>query len=52
MGKGKGNVSFFVCKVKKGQILFEISGFNKEFSKIILMAGAKKLPIKTKFLIK
>ena len=48
MGKGKGNISFFVSKVKKGQILFEISGFSLEEANKILRAGAKKLPIKTK----
>jgi large subunit ribosomal protein L16 len=52
MGKGKGNISFFVAKVKKGQILFEISGFSLEESKKILKAGASKLPIKIKFIKK
>jgi large subunit ribosomal protein L16 len=48
MGKGKGNVSFFVAKIKKGQILFEISGFSLEDSKKILKSGSNKLPVKTK----
>lgn len=52
MGKGKGAVSFFIAKVKKGQILFEISGFSLEDSKKILKAGSNKLPVKTKFIQK
>jgi large subunit ribosomal protein L16 len=52
MGKGKGSVSFFIAKIKKGQILFEISGFSFEESKKILKSGSKKLPIKTKFIFK
>ena len=52
MGKGKGNFFCFVAKVKKGQILFEISGFSKEESKKILKAGSNKIPVKTKIILK
>ena len=52
MGKGKGNTSFYVAKIKKGQVLFEISGFSSEESKKILQTGANKLPVKTKFILK
>ena len=52
MGKGKGSVSFWVAKIKKGQILFEINGFSKEDSKKILQSGTNKLPVQTKFYVK
>lgn len=52
MGKGKGAVSFWAAKVKKGQILYEISGLSLETAKKILTAGSNKLPIKTKFIYK
>ena len=52
MGKGKGAVSFWVAKVKKGQILYEISGISLENARKVLKAGSNKLPIKTKFIIK
>ena len=52
MGKGKGSLSFWVAKVKKGQILYEISGISLENAKKVLKAGSNKLPIKTKFIIK
>ena len=52
MGKGKGSVSFWVAKVKKGQVLYEISGISSENAKKVLKAGSNKLPIKTKFIIK
>jgi large subunit ribosomal protein L16 len=48
MGKGKGSLSFWVAPVKKGQILFEISGLSQEIAKQVLVSGSKKLPIKTK----
>jgi large subunit ribosomal protein L16 len=52
MGKGKGAVSFWVAKVKKGQILFEISGISSENAKKVLKAGSNKLPLQTKFIYK
>ncbi|KAF0721621.1 hypothetical protein Ae201684_019038 [Aphanomyces euteiches] len=52
MGKGKGAVSFWVSKVKSGQILFEISGISFENAKKVFQAGANKLPIPTKFIYK
>lgn len=52
MGKGKGSVSFWVAKIKKGQILFEISGISLENAKKVLKAGSNKLPVKTKFIYK
>nr|YP_010394568.1 ribosomal protein L16 [Phytophthora podocarpi]DAZ88615.1 TPA_asm: ribosomal protein L16 [Phytophthora podocarpi]DAZ89044.1 TPA_asm: ribosomal protein L16 [Phytophthora podocarpi] len=52
MGKGKGAVSFWVAKVKKGQILYEISGISFENAKKVLKAGSNKLPVKTKFIYK
>jgi len=52
MGKGKGSVSLWVAKIKKGQILFEISGISLENAKKVLKAGSNKLPVKTKFIYK
>ena len=50
MGKGKGAVQFWVAKVKKGQILYEISGISLENAKKVLKAGSNKLPVLTKFI--
>jgi large subunit ribosomal protein L16 len=50
MGKGKGAVSFWVAKVKSGQILYEISGVSLENAQKVLKAGATKLPVQTKFI--
>ena len=52
MGKGKGSVSFWIAKVKKGQILYEISGISLEDAKKVLKASSNKLPVKTKFIYK
>jgi len=44
MGKGKGNVSYWSGRVKKGQILFEISGISDEKAFNALKIGGSKLP--------
>ena len=48
MGKGKGSVNKWVAKIKKGQILFEISGISLSMGKKALISCSKKLSIKTK----
>jgi len=49
MGKGVGNISHWVARVRGGTVLFEITklkNFNTVF--FALKAGGNKLPIKTK----
>jgi large subunit ribosomal protein L16 len=50
MGKGKGNISYWISIVKKGQIIFEISGISKKKAYLILSKSKTKLPIKTKII--
>lgn len=52
MGKGKGAPSFWVCRVKKGQILFEMSGISCQVAKQAAQLAYFKLPLKTKFVIR
>ncbi len=48
MGKGKGNVEFWVVPVKPGTILFEISGVDEGSALQALKLAGDKLPVKTK----
>lgn len=48
MGKGKGDIKFWVCLVKPGKILFEISNVNEDIAIKALTYGASKLSIQTK----
>ncbi len=48
MGKGKGSVDRWVCKVKPGRMMFEIDGVSEEVAKEALRLAAMKLPIKTR----
>ncbi len=48
MGSGKGNVEYYVFKVKPGRILFEIDGVNDNIAIEALQKATAKLPIKAK----
>ena len=49
MGKGKGAVEYWACRVQPGRIMFEVDGVGvKEAQKAMSLAAAK-LPIKCKF---
>ena len=48
MGKGKGNVDYWVCPVRQGKILYEIGGIPYDTAMQALQAGAAKLPLLTR----
>ena len=48
MGKGKGNLEYWVAVVKPGSVMFEISGVSEEIAKEALRLAVHKLPIKCK----
>ena len=50
MGKGKGAVEYWACRVKPGRILFELDGVELDLAKRAFELGAAKLPIQTKFI--
>jgi len=50
MGKGKGMPDHWVAVVKRGKIIFEISGIPQELAKESMRLAAYKLPIRTKFI--
>jgi len=52
MGKGKGEVVSHVAVVRRGRILFEMSGVSEEVAREAMRRASHKLPVKTKFLIK
>lgn len=50
MGKGKGDIKFWVCLIKPGKILFELSDVYENIAYKALTYAASKLPIKTKII--
>lgn len=52
MGKGKGDVEWWVAVVKRERILFEVSGIDLFAAKVIFHEVASKLPIHTRVIVK
>ena len=50
MGKGKGAVEFWVCRIKPGRVMFELDGVSESLAKEAFELASAKLPIKTKFI--
>jgi len=48
MGKGKGSVDRWACKVKPGRVMFEIDGVAEVVAREALRLAAMKLPVKTR----
>ena len=49
MGKGKGSPEYYVCVVKPGKILFEMSGVPETLARGAFRLCAHKIPFRTKF---
>lgn len=49
MGKGKGNVEYWVAKVQPGRVVYEIEGVPEDVAREALRRASAKLPMKTLF---
>jgi len=52
MGKGKGDVSGYIAPIKKGTMLYEISGLSAELAKEAFRLASHKLPVSTRMVIR
>ncbi len=52
MGKGKGSVDYWACRVKPGRVMFEIDGVGEDIAHEALRLAAMKLPIKTRVVVR
>jgi large subunit ribosomal protein L16 len=50
MGSGKGNVEYYIAKIKPGRVIFEIDGIDELSSLTALQKAASKLPFKSKII--
>lgn len=48
MGKGKWDVDIYKAKVRKGKVIMEITGLDREQAQKVLISASKKLPLKAK----
>ena len=52
MGKGKGNVEYWVCPIQPGKVLYEMDGVPEALAREAFALAAAKLSVKTTFVIK
>ena len=49
MGKGKGNVEYWVCQIQPGKMLYEMEGVSEEVARQAFKLASAKLPFSTTF---
>ena len=49
MGKGKGNVEYWVAQIQPGRMLYEIEGVSEDLAREAFKLAAAKLPVSTAF---
>lgn len=49
MGKGKGNVEYWVALTQPGRVLYEMAGVPEQVAREAFKLAAAKLPVKTTF---
>ena len=52
MGKGKGDLSHWICPIHRGRMLFEMGGITKDIAFAALRLASYKLNVKTRIVIK
>ena len=50
MGKGKGNVEYWVAPIQPGRVMYEIQGVTEEQAREAFRLAAAKLSVKTTFI--
>ncbi len=51
MGKGKGNVEYWVAIIKPGKILYELDGVDENLARKAFKLAGDKLSVKTMFVV-
>ena len=49
MGKGKGNVEYWLALIQPGRVIYEMEGVNEQLAREAFALAAAKLPIATTF---
>ncbi|ODC04649.1 50S ribosomal protein L16 [Terasakiispira papahanaumokuakeensis] len=49
MGKGKGNVEYWVAQIQPGKVLYEVEGVSEQLAREAFSLAASKLPVPTTF---
>ena len=49
MGKGKGNVEYWVAQIQPGRMLYEVEGISEDLAREAFSLASAKLPVPTTF---
>lgn len=49
MGKGKGSIDHYACRVKPGTIMFELDGVKEDMAREAFRKAGMKLPVRIRF---
>ena len=52
MGSGKSDVDGYAAPVRKGKVIFEFTGLDKETAAKVIESASKKLPVKARMVMK
>ncbi|MCH8028462.1 MAG: 50S ribosomal protein L16 [Candidatus Dadabacteria bacterium] len=52
MGKGKGDVAGYIAPIKRGTMLYEISGLTEDVAREAFRLATHKLPVKTRVVLR
>jgi len=52
MGKGKGETEYWAAVIKPGMVLYELGGVPEDVAKQAFNRAARKLPIRTRFVLR
>jgi large subunit ribosomal protein L16 len=52
MGSGKSDVDGYATPIKRGKVLFELSGLPRELAEKVIESASKKLPLKARMVAK
>jgi large subunit ribosomal protein L16 len=52
MGKGKGGVEYWICRVKPGRIMFEVDGVPESVAREAFRLASMKLPVFCRFIVR
>lgn len=50
MGKGKGNVEYWIAKIRPGKVLYEMEGVSEKIAREAFRLASAKLPVMTAFI--
>ena len=51
MGKGKGSPAFWICRIQKGQVIFEIDGVPKALALQAMQLACHKFPWRARLVV-